>query len=59
MKTEQDLELLGFTYYEPAMNEHRNIRKDYNTATLLFFTLVGLFGISLAMILVFNDQVLH
>jgi hypothetical protein len=59
MKPEQELELMGYTYYEPTLDEHRHIRKDYNPVTLLFFTLIGLFGISLALLMVFNNQVMH
>lgn len=56
MKTENELELLGYSYYEPASNEYKNIRKETNPVALLFFTLIGLFGVALLSVMFFTDK---
>lgn len=56
MKTENELELLGYSYYEPISNEHAHIRKETNAVALLFFTLIGLFSIALFAVMFFTDK---
>ena len=56
MKTENELELLGYSYYEPVSNEYQDIRKEINPVTLLFFTLVSLFGVALFLVMFFTDK---
>lgn len=52
---EQELESLGYKYYTPEANEHRNIRKEANPIAILFFTLVGLFAACVCAILYFQN----
>ncbi|MDB5195822.1 MAG: hypothetical protein JWP88_192 [Flaviaesturariibacter sp.] len=56
MNYENELESLGYSYYEPASNEYRNIRKEINPVGALFFILIGLFSIALLSVMFFTDK---
>lgn len=56
MNYDNELESLGYTYYEPASNEYHNIRKEINPVGALFFTLIGLFSIALLGVIFFTDK---
>jgi uncharacterized membrane protein YecN with MAPEG domain len=51
MNIEKDLESMGYTYYMPDLNEHQNIRKEYNPFVILLVTLLTLFGVSVWFVL--------